>query len=191
MYCVRCGKNLPGQYNKCHKCPDGVSETAWFCPYCGSGVRESDKKCEICKKKLDLSPAMYVKTPAGKQRSRAVTLILAFALGFTGLHFRYLGFFKQFIRRLLWSAISAVVSLSSLIIFRSGIDPAFAGAAVDLDMLENMSAFIWGFAILITAGALSFLMAVGAGIVDGITIAANKKYQDADGVYLKQKKQVK
>ena len=189
MYCVRCGKKLPGQYNKCHRCREDAREGAWYCPYCGSGVRERDKKCEICKRKLDLSPEMYVKTPAGKQRSRAVTLILAFALGFTGLHFRYLGFNAKFIRRILWSAISLFAAVAALIAFRNGIEPAFTGAAVNIDMLESMSAFIWGFAILVTLGALSFLLAFAAGIIDGITIASNRRYQDADGEYLTSKKE--
>ena len=191
MYCVRCGKLLPGQYNKCHKCRDDASPTAWYCPYCGSGVRESDKKCEVCKKKLDLSPAMYVTTPAGKQRSRAVTLILAFALGFTGLHFKYLGFDKKFVKRLVWAFVSAAVAFGALLTFQNGINPAFSGGEVDYAILENLTSFMWICASFIVAGALSFLASWGAGFVDAAEIIGNRNYQDADGEYLKMKEKKK
>lgn len=180
MYCVRCGKKLPGEYNKCRKCRADARENAWYCPECGNGVKKTAKECDVCKAKLNLSPAMYVTPEAGERRRRKVAVTLAFALGFSGLHLKYLGFKDKFIKRAVWAGLSVVFSIASLLAFRAVADAAFVGG-YNAEVLDSKLGILLTLAICISAGAISFLIDWGKGVVDGIIMLCRESYQDADG----------
>lgn len=184
MYCVRCGKKLPGEYNKCVKCRKDARENAWYCPECGNGVKKTAKECDVCKAKLNLSPENYVYPPRKQGRSKKKAVTLAFALGFSGAHLKYLGFDKKFIKRAVWAAVSVAVSIACLIAFQTGMDAAFVGGEYNAEIGDSLVSFAITTAAGIVAGGVSFLIDWGIGIADGIKMLTNPKYEDNDGQYL-------
>ncbi len=180
MFCVRCGRKLPGNYNKCNQCPPGARENAWYCPYCGAGVKKNSKKCDVCGKALDLSPAAYVKAAPEKLKKRKTAAVLAIFLGFLGLHHKYMGQQSRFVRRILWSALSAVVAVASLIIFRAGINPAFENG-YDPEVLESMALFVFTMAGLVAAGTISLLISWIKGVAEGIMLLRKNNVTDGNG----------
>lgn len=184
MYCVRCGKKLPGEYNKCVKCRKDARDNAWYCPECGNGVKKTAKECDVCKAKLSLSPENYVYPPRKQGRSKKKAVTLAFALGFSGAHLKYLGFDKKFIKRAVWAAVSIVFSVACLITFQTGMDAAFVGGEYNAEIGDSLLSFALTTAIGIVAGIVSLLIAWGVSVSDGIKMLINPKYEDNDGQYL-------
>lgn len=184
MFCVRCGKKLPGDFNKCRKCPDTARSGAWYCPHCGNGVKSTQKKCDVCGGELSLSPETYVMPEATDPKSRLTAVILAFLLGFTGLHFYYLKFPSRFRKRLIWAVVSILFSIACLITFQTGMEQAFPGGEYDAAIAESLTGFAVSTAIGIVAGGLSFVLSWTAGVIDGIVLLRKPKYQDGNGTYL-------
>ena len=180
MYCVRCARKLPGEYNKCVKCRKDARDNAWYCPYCGSGVKKTAKSCDVCNAKLSLSPENYLYPPKGKQRKRKTAAILAFVLGFSGLHMLYLGFKDTFLKRGIWAAASASLSLLSLAFFRAVADIAFVNG-YNAEILDEKLTTLIVLALCVAIGAVSLLIDWGFGIYDGVKMLINENYQDFDG----------
>ncbi len=184
MYCVRCGKKLPDDCNKCRKCPDSTRAGAYYCPHCGNGVKGSQKVCDVCGGELDFSPEHYVLPPSTPPKSRVKAAVLAFVLGFTGLHFQYLVFPKKFRKRLLWAMLSLVFSLLCLIAFQTGMERAFPGGTYDAEIAASMAGYAITTAAGIVGGLVSFVLSWVMGIANGVSILRKPKYQDGNGNYL-------
>lgn len=184
MFCVRCGKKLPGECNKCRKCPDSARTGAWYCPHCGNGVKSTQKVCDVCGGELDLSPENYVLPEATDPKSRVTAAVLAFLLGFTGLHFYYLEFPSRFRKRLLWAVISILFSLVCLFTFQTGMERAFPGGEYDAAIAETLTGFAVTTAVGIVGGVVSFLIAWIVGLAEGVVLLRRPKYQDGNGNYL-------
>lgn len=185
VYCVRCGKKLPGEYNKCNHCPDTAREGAWYCPHCGNGCKPSAKRCEVCGETVSFAPdALFVMLPH-KSRYRLPAALMAFFFGALGVHEAYLGFTDKFVRRLAWTVISLLAFLFFLFSFRAGVDGMITNGVLYAADLEKNGLFLWGNVLGITASVLSFLLNFGLGIGNGVRLLQDKSYRDWDGNFLK------
>ena len=181
MYCVRCGKKLPGDYNKCNHCPDTARQGAWYCPHCGSGTKQSATLCEVCGEPLDLTADNLRVMLPHASRYRVVAVLLAFFFGAVGAHEAYLGFFDRFLRRVIWTLVSVLVFLFCLFSFRAGLDGLIRDGTLYAADLESNALFLWGNVLGMVAAAVSLLLNFGLGIGNGFTLLQNKSYRDWDG----------
>ena len=181
MYCIRCGKKLPGEYNQCRVCPPTERAGRWYCPHCGEGVKQTQTVCDVCGGELDFSPDSVVMTDPVPPKQRIPAALLAFFAGAFGAHFYYLAFPERFRKRLVWALVSIGISVASLILFRSGMERAFVNGEYVAEIARELTGFAVTAAVGIVGGALSFALAFITGIVDGVVLLRRKSYLDGNG----------
>lgn len=109
MYCKNCGKELREKALSCDYCSFTRGNGAGYCPNCGRRVPYQTEKCEYCGGTVY---SLYHE----KSRHRIVATLMAFFLGFTGLHNFYLGYFKKGLFQLIATVALLALSVGALAI---------------------------------------------------------------------------
>lgn len=180
MHCIYCGKKLPGDYNKCHKCHAEYAGDKHYCPACGGGNHKMAKKCQHCGKNIEHDYEHILRAPNYDPKKRKIAAILAFALGFVGGHDRYLGFQKRALNKTVWFVASVLVSIVFLFLLRANFDIFLANGIYDGILADEQAPWTWFFAIMTVAGALSAAGCIILGFCDGFIIATDKSYTDSE-----------
>ena len=188
MYCIDCGKFLPGEYNHCGDCKTEIDKNKIHCPECGSGNNRKSPHCADCGARLHFPPELIKTAPRPDTRSRKKAAVLAFTLGFAGANEYYLGFHKKGARQAIWFVVSIVVAFLIWLLLVNQMDKAFTVIDGQKLMMEEYAQGQLGWwiaiAVFIVIALGSALVAWIRAIAEGIYILKNKGYKDADGQFL-------
>ncbi len=180
MHCIDCGKKLPGDYNKCRKCHDEHAGDKHYCPACGGGNHKMAKKCQHCGKNIEHDYEHILRAPNYDPKKRKVAALLAFFLGYLGVHDKYLGFSKRAVQKLVWFGVSVAVCVAFLFLMRANFDIFIPNGSYDGVLADEQAPWTWLFAIITVAGGLSALGCIIVGFCDGFRIATDKSYTDSE-----------
>ena len=103
MFCRNCGTELGYKEDPCKKCNYKRGFGVDYCPECGAATEARARKCPECKATL------FVMRNT-KPRRRALAALIAFFVGFLGLHNFYLGYMRRGLTQLIISAIGLILS---------------------------------------------------------------------------------
>lgn len=98
MYCRHCDLPLEADMEVCPRCGCPRGEGVRFCPACGRPTLPDEATCLGCGEVL-IEPKI-------RHKSRALAAVLAFLLGFFGVHNFYLGYTGKAIAQLLTTLLS-------------------------------------------------------------------------------------
>ncbi len=184
MHCIDCGKKLPGDYNKCRKCHSEHSGEKHYCPACGGGNHKMAKTCQHCGKNIEHDYEHILRAPNYDPKKRKTAALLAFFLGYLGLHDRYLGFNKRALSKAIWFCASVAVAIIALFLIRANIELFIPNGQLDAIAASEQAPWTWFFAILIGCGALSAIGCIFVGFFDGLRILTDKSYTDSENQLL-------
>ena len=184
MYCIDCGKKLPGDYNKCRKCHSEHAGEKHYCPACGGGNHKLAKTCQHCGKKIEHDYDHILRAPNYDPKNRRNAATLAFLLGFLGIHDRYLGFSKRALSKAIWFCVSVIVAVACLFLMRADFSTFIQNGQQDVVIAQQKLPELWLLGAGIVGGCLSAIGCVVVGFFDGLRILTDKSYTDSENQLL-------
>lgn len=178
MHCRNCGKELPGNYNKCYVCENPSDQDTLHCSYCGGTLRQKSVVCSKCGATYEETPDIVMPEP--KEKTRMTTIFLAILTGVFGGHDFYLGNRKRASYRLIGSL--AAILLAA--VFFPLLITTIRGLPFDYDFIYTSAADerkIIIYFIISCAGILYLLFSLGWVVKDLIILFTNRKYEDGSG----------
>lgn len=103
MFCKNCGAMLQENANVCTQCGAPVGAGNQYCFHCGQATGGA-RFCANCGAPQDAAPGQtpaYSAPANGQQKSKLAAVILAFLLGYLGIHNFYLGYTSKGVAQLL------------------------------------------------------------------------------------------
>lgn len=101
MYCRVCGKPINEQATVCPSCGCNPRKGKKYCQNCGVPTTENQEMCVSCGVKLQSSD--FISGFSGGTRQKSIAALLAFFLGWIGIHDFYLGYKKTGIIKIILS----------------------------------------------------------------------------------------
>lgn len=103
MFCKNCGAMLQENANVCTQCGAPTGAGNQYCFHCGqlTGGSPFCAKCGAPQNAAPGQPPAYSAPVNGQQKSKLAAVILAFLLGYLGIHNFYLGYTSKGVAQLL------------------------------------------------------------------------------------------
>ena len=176
MFCVKCGKSLPGQYNLCHDCTLEPRDGTRHCPSCGAENPKAVQRCAACGTRMPKQKQLR-RAPTVQARRRKKAAMLAFFLGVFGVQDRYLGFHKRGNRRMIQFILSVAAMIVLLIALRVDFSNAIVNGGQWNTAYADSHAVLWFLlAGLFAAGLISALWVWITSLIHGVQLQV-----DAEG----------